>query len=115
MPIPDPLVEDRRERIMLAGDLPSPANPPERLPVPHPVPVAAGGALRHRAAKAAGGADRRVPASHRVACHYAEQIQSGEIVRHEVRATATDPSADTSVPTVNTQEDPGSPQPFTLP
>ena len=28
VPVPDPLVEDRRERILLAGDLPSPANPP---------------------------------------------------------------------------------------
>ena len=28
VPIPDPLVEDRRERILLTGDLPSPANPP---------------------------------------------------------------------------------------
>ncbi|MET0765661.1 MAG: oligopeptide/dipeptide ABC transporter ATP-binding protein [Blastococcus sp.] len=28
VPVPDPLVEERRERILLAGDLPSPANPP---------------------------------------------------------------------------------------
>ena len=28
VPVPDPLVEDRRERILLTGDLPSPANPP---------------------------------------------------------------------------------------
>ena len=28
VPVPDPDVEDRRERILLAGDLPSPANPP---------------------------------------------------------------------------------------
>ena len=28
VPVPDPLVEDRRERILLAGDLPSPTNPP---------------------------------------------------------------------------------------
>ncbi|MDQ3577824.1 MAG: ABC transporter ATP-binding protein [Actinomycetota bacterium] len=28
VPVPDPEVEDRRERILLAGDLPSPANPP---------------------------------------------------------------------------------------
>jgi oligopeptide transport system ATP-binding protein len=28
IPIPDPVVEDRRERILLRGDLPSPANPP---------------------------------------------------------------------------------------
>src|SRR5258705_13566155 len=27
-PIPDPIIERRREPILLAGDLPSPANPP---------------------------------------------------------------------------------------
>ena len=29
IPIPDPAVEDHRERILLKGDLPSPANPPK--------------------------------------------------------------------------------------
>ena len=29
IPIPDPAVEDTRERILLRGDLPSPANPPK--------------------------------------------------------------------------------------
>ena len=28
VPVPDPVVEDRRERILLTGDLPSPSNPP---------------------------------------------------------------------------------------
>ena len=54
IPIPDPAVEDQRERILLRGDLPSPANPPSGLPVPHPLPVPAADPLRHRGAGAAG-------------------------------------------------------------
>lgn len=33
IPIPDPDVEDKRERIILQGDLPSPINPPDRKSV----------------------------------------------------------------------------------
>ena len=90
VPVPDPVVEDRRERILLTGDLPSPANPPDRLPVPHPLPVAAGDPLRHRAAPAAPARPRGRPPSHRVACHWAEQIEAGEITPHAVAATATE-------------------------
>ncbi|GAB3485651.1 ABC transporter ATP-binding protein [Flexivirga lutea] len=111
VPIPDPLVEDRREQIILAGDLPSPANPPsgcrfhtrcpwrqeERCDTERP---------QLRVVQIDG-----VPASHRVACHYAEQIHSGEIQRHEVDASATDPAALEDAPTVNTQENAGG-QPF---
>ena len=28
VPVPDPVIEDRREQILLTGDLPSPSNPP---------------------------------------------------------------------------------------
>jgi len=104
VPIPDPLVEDRREQIILAGDLPSPANPPtgcrfhtrcpwrqeERCDTERP---------QLRVVEIDG-----VPSSHRVACHYAEQIQAGEIQRHEVSPTAIDPAAVEDVPDVNLQE-----------
>ena len=114
VPIPDPIVEDRREQIILAGDLPSPANPPsgcrfhtrcpwrqeERCDTERP---------QLRVVQLDG-----VPASHRVACHYAEQIQSGEIQRHEVDASAVDPAAIQDVPAVNTQENVGG-QPFSTP
>jgi oligopeptide transport system ATP-binding protein len=29
IPVPDPVVEEKRQRILLEGDLPSPANPPK--------------------------------------------------------------------------------------
>ena len=38
VPIPDPAVEQKRERIILTGDVPSPAAPAVRLRLPHPLP-----------------------------------------------------------------------------
>ncbi|MCW2737360.1 oligopeptide/dipeptide ABC transporter ATP-binding protein [Nocardioides sp.] len=86
VPVPDPEVEDSREQILLMGDLPSPANPPTgcrfhtRCPWrqetlcdterPQLRIVDVPGATGH----------------HRVACHFAEQIASGELQPHEVRA-----------------------------
>ncbi|RNI19496.1 ABC transporter ATP-binding protein [Flexivirga caeni] len=113
VPIPDPLVEDRREQIILAGDLPSPANPPsgcrfhtrcpwrqeERCDTERP---------QLRVVEIDG-----VPASHRVACHFAEQIQSGEIQRHEVDPVAIDPSAATDVEAADAEVVPT--QTFTVP
>jgi len=91
VPVPDPLIEDKREQILLTGDLPSPSNPPSgcrfhtrcpwrqetRCDTERPelrVPDIAG-----------------IPSTHRVACHWAEQIHSGEISPHEVEAVAIAP------------------------
>ena len=74
VPIPDPELEDTRQRILLYGDLPSPANPPSgcrfrtRCPwvqetrCADEVPVL-----------------REVRPGHVVACHWVEQIDSGEL------------------------------------
>lgn len=84
VPVPDPKVEDTREQILLAGDLPSPANPPSgckfhtrcpwrqetRCDTERP-------ALRSIAAPG-------VSSGHKVACHWAEQILSGEITPKHV-------------------------------
>ena len=50
MPVPDPKIRDTRPA--LQGDVPSPVNPPQRLPLPHPLPVC-GGALQGGDAAAA--------------------------------------------------------------
>ena len=55
------------------------------------MPVAAGDPLRRRAARSCASVDLAgVSACHRVACHWAEQIEAGEITPHAVAATATE-------------------------
>jgi peptide/nickel transport system ATP-binding protein len=79
VPIPDPEVEIARERIILQGDLPSPADPPsgcrfhtrcpyvQRERCPDEVPAL-----------------RPLRSGHLAACHYAEEIERGEIRPHAV-------------------------------
>ncbi|MFH0242289.1 ABC transporter ATP-binding protein [Streptomyces sp. HK10] len=74
VPVPDPEVEDSRERILLTGDLPSPANPPAgcrfhtRCPWKQDTLCATD---RPELRDLGGG--------HKVACHWAEQIADGRI------------------------------------
>ncbi|MCI2423678.1 ABC transporter ATP-binding protein [Saccharopolyspora sp. K220] len=87
VPVPDPVVEDEREQILLSGDLPSPAAPPSgcrfhtRCPWRQPArcdterPVL-----------------RELKPGHRVACHYAEEIRDGRLKPHEVTAEAVNPA-----------------------
>ncbi len=90
IPIPDPEAEDRRERMLLTGELPSAADPPPgcrfhtRCPFRQPTRCADEvPALRVLA---------DVPGS-QVACHYAEQILAGGLkpVRAEVAGPAARP------------------------
>jgi peptide/nickel transport system ATP-binding protein len=73
VPIPDPEVESKRETILLAGDLPSPANPPPacrfhtRCPYVQPTRCA----TEEPALRPLEG--------HVVSCHYAEDIKAGRI------------------------------------
>lgn len=74
IPIPDPVVEDHRERILLRGDLPSPARPPSGCRFHTRCPY-----------RQETRCDDEVPElrilgpGRKVACHYAEEIQSGAI------------------------------------
>jgi peptide/nickel transport system ATP-binding protein len=91
VPVPDPEVEDRRERILLAGDLPSPANPPKgcrfhtRCPWAQPTRCASERPPLRTLAEGGPG--------HRVACHWAEDIASGRLKPHEVKTILTRPEA----------------------
>jgi peptide/nickel transport system ATP-binding protein len=94
VPVPDPEVEDRREHLLLTGDLPSPAAPPPgcrfhtRCPWRQPTRCADERPLLRTVPGAA--------ADHQVACHYAEPIRSGELHPHQVPIEDVTPVADVS-------------------
>ncbi|GAA3817070.1 ABC transporter ATP-binding protein [Streptomyces phyllanthi] len=85
VPVPDPDVEDNRERILLQGDLPSPANPPTgcRFHTRCPWKQETRCATERPELRDIGG-------GHRVACHYAAEIADGTI---GPRQSATAPRA----------------------
>src|ERR687892_1193898 len=80
VPIPDPAVERQRERILLAGDLPSPANPPPACRFHTRCPYVQPTRCRDEVPLL-----RRLGASgHVAACHWAEEIKAGQIEPQEV-------------------------------
>ena len=50
VPIPDPIVEAKRERIILTGDVPSACQSAVWLPLPHPLPDLSEGPVRREGA-----------------------------------------------------------------
>jgi peptide/nickel transport system ATP-binding protein len=78
VPIPDPVVERRRETILLAGDLPSPANPPPACRFHTRCPYIQPTRCRDEVPPL-----RTLAPGHEVACHWAEQIKAGEILPRE--------------------------------
>ncbi|MBC9956013.1 ABC transporter ATP-binding protein [Yimella sp. cx-51] len=92
VPVPDPTIEDTRERIILVGDLPSPANPPSGCRFHTRCPWRQESKCDTDRPELRVVQINGVSAGHRVACHYAEQIQSGELQPHDVQAVAVDPN-----------------------
>jgi len=84
VPVPDPVVEDSRERILLAGDLPSPADPPSGCRFHTRCP------WRQETR-----CDDEVPAlrqlapAHLVSCHWAEEIRDGKLLPRSPEEVAT--------------------------
>ncbi len=78
VPIPDPVVERERESILLAGDLPSPANPPSACRFHTRCPYVQPTRCREEVPPL-----RALAAGHQVACHWAEDIRDGRITPHE--------------------------------
>ena len=78
VPIPDPVVERQRSSFLLAGDLPSPANPPAACRFHTRCPYVQPTRCREEVPPL-----RPVGSGHLVACHWAEEIREGRIKPHE--------------------------------
>ena len=78
VPVPDPVLEDTRQRILLTGDLPSPANPPAGCHFHTRCPF-----RQETRCHDERPALREVQPGHKAACHYAEEILSGQITPRE--------------------------------
>ena len=66
VPVPDPKVEDMRERVILEGDIPSPADPPPGCPFNTRCPIAQERCVAEEPEW------RELADGHWAACHYAE-------------------------------------------
>jgi peptide/nickel transport system ATP-binding protein len=88
VPIPDPVVERERETILLAGDLPSPANPPAACRFHTRCPFVQETRCRDEEPPL-----RKLDGDQWVACHWAEGIKSGAIQPHEVEVVFEEQAA----------------------
>jgi len=84
VPIPDPVIEDSRQRILLTGDLPSPANPPAGCRFHTRCPF-----RQETRCDDERPALREILPGHQVACHYAEEVLAGRIGPNAPVAAAT--------------------------
>ncbi len=74
VPIPDPEIEQGRERIILQGDLPSPTNPPAGCRFHTRCPF-----VQEKGCRDEVPVLRELRPDQFVACHYAEEIAAGQI------------------------------------
>ena len=86
IPIPDPEVERKRTSILLQGDLPSPANPPEACRFHTRCPYVQPTRCRDEEP------ELRPVDTHLVKCHFAEEIKAGKL-QPQVREVVFEPGA----------------------
>ncbi len=86
VPIPDPVIERQRERILLAGDLPSPANPPPACRFHTRCPY-----VQPTRCKTDVPALRKLADGHLASCHWAEDIKEGRIQPKAVEPVFQEP------------------------
>ena len=86
VPIPDPAVEATRERIILQGDMPSPADPPPGCRFHTRCPFIQPTRCRDEVPLL-----RPLSTGHTAACHWAEEIARGEIQPHANPLASTNP------------------------
>jgi peptide/nickel transport system ATP-binding protein len=86
VPIPDPIVEKQRERILLAGDLPSPANPPPACRFHTRCPY-----VQPTRCKTEPPELRKLADGHLASCHWAEDIRDGRIQPKKVEPVVQEP------------------------
>ena len=97
VPVPDPVIEDARERILLSGDLPSPANPPSGCRFHTRCPW-----RQESRCDTERPVLRSLAAGHKVACHYAEEIRDGKLRPHDVKPELVEVSDGSSAASVQT-------------
>ncbi|MEJ5946064.1 oligopeptide/dipeptide ABC transporter ATP-binding protein [Pseudokineococcus basanitobsidens] len=85
IPVPDPEVEDSRERILLTGDLPSPADPPSGCRFHTRCPFRQATRCDDEVPR-----PRELAPGHVVACHWAEDVRDGRV---RAASSAHDPTA----------------------
>jgi peptide/nickel transport system ATP-binding protein len=83
VPIPDPVIEQSRKRMLIPGDLPSPANPPSGCRFHTRCPFVQETRCREEVPEM-----RELRPGQTVACHWAEEIEAGEIKPREIEAVA---------------------------